>query len=168
MKKVILLSLALMSLACDDRKPTSDKIQQDQQESILKEGTASVGMPAIKNFRERRLLKDILEMRDQEGIVTYTYLFSEQTGKLTFLGQSIGFGIPYATQFTNPQKVELFGANDAGYNRMAIPQADPNGLFSPASAEGTWVMLSDPKTGKITPTYIEPRIIVSTFPLPTN
>ena len=53
---------------------SSDSIQREQQEKILAEGTAQVGMPAIKNFRERKILKDILELRDQEGLVTYTYL----------------------------------------------------------------------------------------------
>ena len=73
-------------------------------------------MPAIKNFRERKILKDILELRDQEGLVTYSYLENMVPqiqpgrtalgGKLTYFGETIGYGIPYATQYTNPQKVE--------------------------------------------------------------
>jgi hypothetical protein len=55
-------------------------------------------MPAIKNFRERRLLKSILEMRDQEGLTTFTYTYNEMTGQLVFFCDSIGYGIPYATQ----------------------------------------------------------------------
>ena len=47
---------------------TSDEIQHDQQEKLLKEGTAQTGMPAIKNFRERKLVKDILELRDQDDL----------------------------------------------------------------------------------------------------
>jgi hypothetical protein len=46
---------------------------------------------------------------------------------------------------------------------VALPQADPNGLFSPTSAEGTWVMCKDPKGGEVKPVYIEPRIVVSPF-----
>ena len=45
-----------------------------------------------------------------------------------------------------------------------MPQADPNGLFSPESAEGTWVLCSDPSgNGETRPVYVEPRIIVSPF-----
>jgi hypothetical protein len=51
---------------------------------------------------------------------------------------------------------------------MALPQADPNGLFSPASAEGTWVLLKDPNGKETRPVYIEPRIIVSPFKLNTD
>lgn len=159
----LLISLVLTT-TCEDPPPTSDQIQQEQQERILKEGTAALGMPNIKNFRERRLFKDIQELCDQEGLITYTYLFSEQTGTLKYLGESIGFGIPYATEYTNPQKLERVPSGNA-YAWVAIPQADPNGLFKPASAEGTWVMLKDPDSKKVSPVYIEPRIVVSPFKL---
>ena len=136
----------------------SDDTQRYQQEQILKEGTAQSGMPAIKNFRERKLLKQIIEMRDQDGLVTYTYTVPETTGRPVFLCNSIGYGLPAAMQYTNPQKYEMSGAT--------LPQADPNGLFSPDSAEGTWVMCSDPSgSGKTRPVYVEPRVIVSPFKL---
>lgn len=101
-------------------------------------------------------------MRDQANLVTYTYIVAENTGKLIFLGKTIGYGIPYATQYTNPSKVEWHGST-AGYT--VLPQADPNGLFSPPEAEGTWVMFIIPGTNDVKPVYIEPRVIVSPFPL---
>lgn len=168
MKATKVLHLIIVSLAshflvaCGPEAPTSDDIQRAEQEKMLAEGTSQVGMPAIKNFRERKLLKDILEMRDQTGLATYTYVWSEMQGKPVFLCDSIGYGIPYATQFTNPEKIEAWRTN-VGY--VTLPQADPNGLFSPSSAEGTWVMCKNPKGDDVRPVYIEPRIIVSQFPL---
>jgi hypothetical protein len=158
----ILLALACLS-ACDPAPPSSDDIQREQQEKILQEGTSAVGMPGVKNFREKRLLKDIIELRDQEGLTTYTYIVAEMTGKLIFLGESIGYGIPAATQFTNPSKYERVSVSGGGYGYQTLPQADPNGLFSPASAEGTWVMMLNKANGKAQPVYIEPRVIVSPF-----
>jgi hypothetical protein len=155
------IGVLLICGGCGEK--TSDDVQREQQEKVLMEGTASIGMPAIKNFRERKLLKEILELRDQNGLVTYTYLYSEITGKLVFLGESIGYGIPYATQFTNPQKFE-YSSKGAGMHGT-LPQADPNGLFSPASAEGTWVLLKDPNGKDVKPVYVEPRIVVSPFKL---
>ena len=164
MKSISVMSMVALGMigfcgmgnsGCED---SSDYIQQKQQEKILLEGSAQIGMPSIKNFREKKLLKDILELRDQEGLVTYTYIVAENTGKLIFLGESIGYGVSAATQFTNPMKIEL----NTSYH-ATLPQADPNGLFSPSSAEGTWVMMLNPETHKVTPVYIEPRIIVSTF-----
>jgi len=163
MKKSLLstLILAFFSIGMSSCEQSSDIIQQQQQEAILMESTSSIGMPSIKNFRERRLMKDIIELRDQDGLVTYTYLVSEMTGKI---GQlvciSIGYGLPVATQFTNPQKFARDGSNSSG----VLPQADPNGLFSPSSAEGTWVMCKDPTGDTVKPVYIEPRVIVSPFP----
>jgi hypothetical protein len=142
------------------------------QEKLLQEATAQTGMPAIKNFRERKILKDILELRDQEGLVTYTYLenmnptvvhgFTALGGKLTYLGVSVGFGIPYATQYTNPMRP----ISDTYRDTAVLPQADPNGLFSPAAAEGTWVLLKGPDSKDARPAYIEPRIVCLTFKLP--
>jgi len=144
--------------------PSSDEVQREQQEKILREGTSQVGMPAIKNFRERKLYKDILEMRDQDGLVTYTYLWNEMQGKKVFFCQSVGFGIPYATQFTSPQKPAVWRGEGVGV--VALPQADPNGLFSPSSAEGTWILCKNPSGPETRPVYVEPRVIVSPFKLP--
>ena len=91
---------------------------------------------------------------------TYTYIV-DLNGKTHKLCDSLGYGLPYATQYTNPQMLqETFGGH---WN--VLPQADPNGLFSPVSAEGTWVMCLNPKTKKAEPQYIEPRIITTTYPL---
>lgn len=163
MKKIlsaVLLVSVFAIFTAEEGCESSDSLQQRQQEVLVKEGNSQVGMPAIKNFRERKMLKDILELRDQDGLLTYTYLYNEMTGNLVFFGETIGYGIPYATQFTNPMKWAGTG--------IALPQADPNGLFSPASAEGTWVLLKDPNSDKVRPVYIEPRIVVSPFKLNTN
>jgi hypothetical protein len=159
---LVLLATAGMGQSSCGEVSKSDAIQRQQGEKLLQEATAQTGMPALVNFRERKLLKDILEMRDQDGLVTYTYVFNELQGKLVFLCNSIGYGIPYATQYTNPQKPLYMDRADTA----VIDQADPNGLFSPSSAEGTWVQCSDPaKAGAVRTVYIEPRIIVSPFKL---
>lgn len=157
-----LIIIAAVASTAGDCDGGSDTQQREQNEKLLADASAQTGMPAIKNFRERKLLKDILELRDQDGLVTITYTFSEQTGKLRFFCDSIGYGIPYATQYTNPQKVAIAGRD------LVLPQADPNALFSPASAEGTWVMCNDPNGKGVRPVYIEPKVIVSPFKLATE
>ena len=169
--KLILIIATVATFAitgCDTTvRTTSDQVQNRRQEEILKECASQVGMPAIKNFREKKLLKDILEMRDQDGLTTYTYIVAENTGKLIFLGESIGYGIPYATQYTSPMRpAKAYETSEQG--NVTIPQADPNGLYSPASCDGTWVLLKDPNSNNVKPVYIEPRIIVSPFKLPNN
>lgn len=166
--KTLICILTITTAACADITPTSNSIQAAQSEMLLKEATAQVGMPAIKNFRERKLLKDILELRDQDGLTTYTYTFAENSGKLTFLCTSVGYGIPYATQFTSPEMFQRVSASGGGYTYQTLPQADPNGLFSPVAADGTWVQCLDPITKTIRPIYSEPKLIVSPWQLTTN
>lgn len=143
--------------------PTAEQKQSRQQQQLMGEGLAQTGMPSIKNFRERKLLKDIYELRDQNGLVTYTYLYNQMTGALVFFCNSVGYGIPYATEYTNPQQDTYYTSGSSVH--LTIPQADPNGLYSPSSAEGTWVMCAPPNGGDAQPVYVEPRVIVSPFAL---
>lgn len=149
--------------------PTSNDIQRDMQEKLVAEGNQKTGMPAIHNFRERNLLKTILEMRDQSNFITYTYLWNEMQGKYVFLCQSIGYPIPYATQYTAPISIQRYNVKDGdgnwAYGTHDLPQADPNGLFSPAAADGTWVLCKNPKSDDLKPIYAEPKVITSPFKL---
>lgn len=171
-RSISILAIALLSVlvsACDI-KPSSSDIQRDRQEKVLAEGVSHVGVPAIKNFREFKLLKDIYEMRDQTGLVTYTYLWSDFKGELVFFCDSIGYGIPYATQFTAPETMQRYflprsEGRERDWGVKRLPQAEPNGLFTPSSAEGTWVMCKDPNGKDVRPIYVEPRIIVTQFKL---
>jgi hypothetical protein len=158
MKAIYILSLLLL-VGCDIG-PDSRQIEAQKQEQQSKQATQQVGMPAITNFQEKRVLKQILELRDTKlSTITYTQDLQANLHKLC---DSIGYGIPYATQYTNPQMI----ASNTPSGYVTLPQADPNGLYSPASAEGTWVLCLNPKSKEVAPVYVEPRIIVSTFPLP--
>ena len=157
---MITLAAALLLTGCIEERKSADHAQAVAQEQLSAQGNAAVGMPAIVNFQEKRILKDIIEMRDK-AITTITYTQDLNAG-LHKLCDSIGFGISSATQYTNPQRI-AYASSQVGV--ATLPQADPNGLFSPATAEGTWVMCKDPASGKVAPVYAEPRIIVSTFPL---
>ena len=155
--------LSLTIASCNMPAPSTDEIDQQKQEASLKEAQAQAGMPAIHDFKEKKDLKRIYEERDNEKLICYAYLFNEFNGKLVFIGKCLGYGIPYATQYSNPNKAEW--STNRGW--LILPQAEPNGLFMPASAEGTWVELLD-KQGTPHPVYIEPRVIVSPFPIDTN
>lgn len=142
--------------------PPADVQQHHAQESIEAQGAQEVGMPTITRFSEKRQLKDIYELRDKM-IPTIVYI-TDMNGHMHKLCDSVGYGIPYATQYTNPSKPEYHSGESNGGN-IVLPQADPNTLFSPASADGTWVECVNPETHKPTPLYVEPRVIVSPFPL---
>lgn len=161
----IVFSLAILTFTCGfadegcDGPPVSDTTQQHQQEQMSVQSNAQVGMPGINRFTEKRIMKRLYEMRDQ-NLVTYTYV-TDMNGRLFHLCDSIGFGLPYGTQFSNPEK-HIY---DSQYNAYNLPQAEPNGLFMPPTAEGTWVICAAEDKKEFTPVYVEPRVIVSPFKL---
>ena len=155
------LFITLTSEDCNEGNlPSADKIEAQRQEQLQKEAQSQVGLPAIHNFQEKKLLKSIYELRDNEKLVCYAYLWNEFNGKMVFIGKCIGYGIPYSTQYSNPQKIQYGTQN--GF--AILPQAEPNSLFMPSSSDGTWLMMID-EQGTPHPVYIEPRVIVSPFKL---
>ena len=163
--RITLCTLTLIAgvaiVGCGPQTPTSDEDTAHKQERMLQQAVAQTGMPGITNFTELKMMRHLYELRDQ-SIATYTY-GPDMNGKLWHLCDSVGFGLPYATQFSNPEKNVWL---DNGGNRWIntnLPQAEPNGLFMPAAAEGTWIMCGS-KSGT-QPVYIEPRVIVSTIKL---
>ena len=157
-----LLAAVLVGGGCD-MEASSDKALQKATEQSMKEANAQIGMPAIKNFQERKLAKMIFELRDQEDLVCYAYIVNLE-GRLIFIGKCIGFGLPYSVQYTNPEK-KVHECNTQGGSFGTLPQADPNGLFMPSGLSATWLMMIDPATGDARPVYMEPEIVVSPFPL---
>ena len=173
MKKINLLLLLILAtfllLSCGKGNKTAsnaDEQMRVQTEQQMQEMNRQIGMPAIKNFTERKLAKMIFELRDDENLICYAYLYNRDKGEIgQFLGKCIGFGLPYSVQYTNPYKMGTVEGGEYGaVNPYVIPQADPNGLFMPSGLSATWLMLLDEK-GKPHPVYIEPEIIVSPFPL---
>ena len=159
MKRTIMICAAVAALGLAGCEDDSTRVERQKQEQLSMQAVATVGMPAITNFAEKRMFKNILELRDKMT-PTYTYLTGEQAGTVgEKICDSLGYGLPAATQFTSPQKMAY-----GDHGNVALPQADPNGLYSPAAAEGTWIMCRVPGTDKIAPQYIEGRIITLTFP----
>jgi len=161
--KFLLIPILFLAFgSCHEFQPTADDEDTRRQEIIQKEAQAQAGLPAIHNFQEKKLLKMIYELRDDEKLICYAYLWNEFNGKLVFIGKCIGYGIPYSTQYSNPTKT-VDKNWEHGFVEQ-LPQAEPNGLFMPSSSEGTWLMMID-TAGSPHPVYVEPRVIVSPFKL---
>jgi hypothetical protein len=173
-RSVTILTIVLLAMAmsaCKINSSNADVAQARATEEALSEAQRQIGMPNIVNFQQRKMMKWIYELADKEDLITYTYIKSDYGGKLIFICKSIGYGIPFSAQFTNPEKV-VQGDKQLGYDLagcvnhpMKLPQADPNGLFMPTSSSATWVIMIDPETSKPRPIYVEPEIMVSPVPL---
>lgn len=138
----------------------ADQRERQQTQLITQQASTQVGMPAITRFTEKRNLKMIYEKRDDAKLATIAYIV-DLNGRLHKICDAMGYGFPYATQYTNPHRALFPEFHDTA---MA-DQPEPNGLFMPNSADGTWVLCLDPSTKDLQPVYVEPRVIVSPFPL---
>jgi hypothetical protein len=175
MKKILILTLILglvfIGVGCG-LEETADSKQQEQTQQLMTEINNQVGMPDIKEFYEKKMAKEIFELRDNSKLITYVYS-QNLNGKFVYIGQCVGFGLPYSTQYTNPMQytgVTTKKIYDVGrentWSYEIMPQADPNGLFTPTGLSATWLMYVNPETGAQEIIYTEPSIIVTQSKLP--
>lgn len=174
MRSTIAISTIALAIAGCQQQDTSAANREAQQTLTLTEQAAvEVGMPGIRHFAEKRQLKTIYELRDNANLVTYTY-YIDLNGKRHKVcpTTSVGFGIPYSTQFTAPKALRWGRAVDPTNTRQGewrvyeAEQPEPNGLYMPSSADGTWVICLHPDGKTLAPTYVEPRVVVYLFEMP--
>lgn len=163
---IILIAISILFImftaeSCDTESNSTDSKQSTQQEQTLANANDRIGLPAITNFYEKKIMKEIMEECDKANLINYAYVQSQMTGKFVYLGQCMGYPIPYGTEYTNPERIA--DSYQSGY--AILPQADPNGLFKPQDVSATWLIMIDPKTGNKHVQYCEPNIFVSPFKL---
>lgn len=163
---VACLAVAALTLGGCFEENVADKREREQTARLTEQASTQVGMPAITRFTEKRNLKMLYEMRDNPKLSTIAYIV-DLNGKLHKFCDALGYGFPYATQFTNPQRDTYYGSGGATGtgSHFQMPQPEPNGLFMPNGAEGTWIMCLNPDTKDVQPVYVEPRIVISPFAL---
>ena len=160
----------LSLVACKDDSGQTREARQTQMN--MNQASTIVGMPSITNFTEKRNLKMIYELRDQAGLVTYTY-YIDINGKKHKVcpTTSVGYPFPYSTQYTAPNAPRAGyamypdGTQSSAATIYEAPQPEPNGLHMPSGADATWVICLGPDGKSLTPVYVEPRIITSPFEL---
>lgn len=175
MRKFVLCSAVILAGCNPDN---SGSAQETRQSLIAQEEVAvTVGMPAIKNYAEKRQLKTIYELRDTANLVTYTYTLDIQGKRHKVCPKnSLGFGIPYATQYTAPKALRYAkpiyppssgrSESNSEWRSFEAEQPEPNGLYMPSQADGTWIICLHPDGKALAPTYVEPRVVVYLFEMP--
>lgn len=165
---ILLVGTLVSTVGCGsvEGEVGTEKDLNNQQKQVLEESNRQAGMPNIKNFFEKKMAKDIWELRDNPDLTTYAYM-QNMNGKFVYLGRCVGYGLPYTTQYTNPQKMGTVDGGEAGAeNPYTIPQADPNGLYSSETTNATWLMLINEDTNEREMMYSEPSMVVTQSKLP--
>jgi len=162
---VCILMALFLPVACEQNRPSTSS-NAEKTEELMEELTKQIGLPNIKNFREKKLAKMVYELRDRQDLTTHTYIKGDLKGKLVYLGQSVGYGLPYSVQYSNPKrKADLH--EGPGHEGGKMPQPEPNGLYPPEGLSATWIMLST-DSGDVKPIYVESQIVVSQTKLPAR
>ena len=163
---VVLIASASLG-ACQDESGQARESRQTQLN--MNQASTIVGMPGITNFTEKRMLKMIYELRDNPKLVTYAY-YVDLNGKRHKVcpSTSLGYGFPYATQYTAPKAPRItapsYPSGEQGpWHTFDADQPEPNGLYMPNAAEGTWVLCLAPDGKNVLPVYVEPRVMVYPF-----
>lgn len=122
-------------------------------------------VPSFDWSLERHMLIQLYAAR-QKATTTFSVVQSEYTGKVLWSCPSIGFPLPYATQLTNPMQLagHTYYSGTGSVSAIALPQQEPNGLFTPSQSDATWVPCVDDK-GRITPVYEEKHVTVFLRPV---
>ncbi|MCL4384494.1 hypothetical protein M1116_03500 [Patescibacteria group bacterium] len=150
---VLAILVPMAFAACSSSSSVVEEQRAVNQQQEAAQGR--VPQPVMKNYLERYLMAELYKARDN-AVATWSYIQSPYTGKILWQCASIGFPIPGGTQLTNPEQYYSSGG--------VLPQAEPNGLYTPATSAGTYVMCVN-KDGTISPQYKEPAVETSMCPI---
>jgi hypothetical protein len=159
---LIIAFMLVSAFSCDAPQTSSESNQVNDQQTVY-----SQNQPLHKYdySPERDELQQIYDAR-MKVVNTWTVIYS--MGKPVFVCPSKGYPIPYTTQLTNPDRVTAGGTNDnSGSGNVALPQAEPNGLYT-GSSMATWVLCIRTLPGggsEIEPVYSEPDALAFPYPV---
>jgi len=145
---VLVAGLALVLAGClEPAEREESRSVSSYYSNILKAQPA----PQFDYSLERDLVIQLYQIRNS-AVNTYTVWWDH--GRIAGACPSIGYGIPYDTQLTNPLKISYaYGVGGV------IEQPEPNGLYSSKNTSATWVMCVG-EDGQVYPVYVEPKVVV--------
>jgi predicted small secreted protein len=130
----------MMLAACNDSSgaSTGDTLEHAQQKSATTQLVQNQPLPQIVRSQMRQNLIEI-ELAQATGVATTTFEFNQGVIDPIDSCPSIGVPIANTTSLSNPLQTEI---HDGQYNggNTTIGQMDPNGVYSPASSSGTYIM----------------------------
>ena len=152
---------ALLLTACGrEGQEAQDAAAVDRQQAQYAKGQP---IPAFDWSLERHLVIALYQARNTRA-ATHS-VWRSNTGMIEGDCPSMGYGIPYDTSLTNPQKGATHSPASSHYSSIVVGQAEPNGVFASTNTSATWVLCTG-AGGIIEPVYVESK--VSAFPYPLN
>jgi hypothetical protein len=103
LRGVFLIGTLALLASCGEYTKTGEANTNGKQKEVTDQAALAVPFPSITRFQELKILSKLYEVRDQ-SLNTFSYS-QAMDGTLTKICNSYGFGIPYGTQFSNPEKL---------------------------------------------------------------
>lgn len=155
--------MAMLVYGCygANKSITSDQQLSDRQ---LQQYQAVQPVPFFDWSMDRAALEAIYTAKNEQR-QTYAVVTSQGTGAVIWTCPSVSYPIPADTQLTNPQQLTAVSQSGAGWIEGVVGQMEPNGVYSSAATDATYVLCIRPD-GKISPVYTEQK--VSLFPFPVK
>jgi hypothetical protein len=129
------LAVSLGLSACGGSGTSGQAAEQSIESRQLSQYNQSQPIPFFKWSLERQVLIDA-ETASAEGDQSTSFFFNYGVQDPIMTCPSLGMAVPDTAQLSNPQQVLYPSGRDA----IAISQADPFGVYSPPSSEGTYVI----------------------------
>ena len=120
----ILFFLALFTFGCESIERATQQARKD----------AVVDAPSLTDFVPANMFARTMEEQDK-GVHAYAYMLVPMTGKFFFVCEAAAFPYPGGTQYTAPQ----IPYGNSYHAITSVPQADPNTLYTPETADATTV-----------------------------
>ena len=121
------MGMFLLSSCGDHYSSEADKAKRQATDNLMEQALEVVGSaPNIKKFTELKLVYTLYELRDDPKLQTFTYIVDMQ-GNLHELCKSLGYGIPYSAQSSNPERFLQSQRMGSELTDKKLPQAEPNG-----------------------------------------
>lgn len=153
----VLILIALVLSGCLSNANFAEQQQVEQQQNQY---INAQPVPQFTWSLERHEMIEIYKARNN-AISTYSVIYNQYKGIIEFECPSFGYPIPGGTELTNPEAV------DRNYTSNVLPQPEPNGLFSPGTSAGTYVMCRN-DDGTAYPVYIEDNVLTFPYPVKTD
>jgi hypothetical protein len=171
----VLLMTAMLLASCLDSTSNANSTEANTVNAQQNQYAVVQPVPFFAFSIPRQAQIDFYTAEVSHVVTTYTYIYNEYKNLLIDVCGVSATGTPYptmsfptpgGTQLTNPDSLQTGSGTNWGY-AVAMPQAEPTGLYPPATAAATTGMCVLPN-GMLTPYYMEPNLVSFTAPTYVN